>query len=226
MNGRESGNSAANINSMSGVFDTGLYTRYKVIWGAVVAGAIVSLLSATLLNILGLGLGLFVFNLKGDSVLLTFGIGAVSWLFLSGILSSWVCGWFAGVFSNTYCRFERGCHGILAWSIALIMTIILATAGAGTVVGGAVGLLEHSPAQVKSKMSAQIPANLPQYINNVESGNSSSENSISSDTKDAINTAGVSSLIIFAVLLLSGLASIFGAAFCSVTNLKHNHKQS
>jgi hypothetical protein len=209
-------NKTTTADSNKHIFNIG---TYKIVWGAVIAGALVSLICATLLNFLGLGLGLSIVDMEDTSVL-KLGIGVIVWLTISGILSALVCGWFAGIFSNTLCKFERGCHGVVSWSLAMLITILLTTAGTGTVLGGVADIAKHN-SDVKSKIAMAVIKKGLSNLTSSETTKANEKDSISKNMGDTADKIGVSSLIIFVISLLSVIASILGAVYCGSNSYRH-----
>lgn len=191
--------------------------RYRISWGAIIAGAIVSLMCETLLNFLGLGLNLSAFTLDGVSAL-NLGIGAIVWLVVSGIISAWICGWFTGKFSRITCGFERGCNGLVAWSLAMLITIMVTVAGAGATMGGVIGVTGHNSLNASKVVMSVVNKSMPTLANN-ESGDISGQNDLTQTSQDAAGKLGASTLFIFVALLLGAIASALGAAYCG--KIKH-----
>lgn len=106
----------------------------SIAWGAIIAGTIVSLGCETLLNFLGIGLGLASLNSQNPHVF-SLGSGATIWLVISCMVSMAIGGWFVGKFSGISYTSKRGYHGLIAWSIAIFLTVIVATTTSGAFMG-------------------------------------------------------------------------------------------
>lgn len=98
-----------------------------VSWTAIVAGALTAISLSFLFNLLNAGLGLVSFpNLFGGLVSLS--IGGLLWVILCTIVAMFIAGYVAGKIHRHY--FGVGCggclHGFLAWSLALLLSLIVA----------------------------------------------------------------------------------------------------
>lgn len=95
-------------------------------WAAIFAGAFVGIGIAFLLNIFSVAIGLSAYSMvNGVSGL---AVGGFVGLLIGGIVSMFVSGWVAGYLGRHYCpRHNLGVlYGFLAWSLALIITILMA----------------------------------------------------------------------------------------------------
>lgn len=109
-------------------------------WGAIIAGTISAVGIHFLLSALGVGAGLATFTPMNDVDPITnFSIGAaVVW---SGCALVALCfgGLIAGRFSHSL---QSGfVHGVLVWSLTLIITVLLLSMGTGMILGGALRVL-------------------------------------------------------------------------------------
>ena len=84
----------------------------EIAWGAIIAGVVVCFASEILLNFLGVGLGLTSLNISKTKVF-TLGIGAISWLAISGVVSMGIGGWFTGTLSNVACKYQLCCYRLI-----------------------------------------------------------------------------------------------------------------
>jgi hypothetical protein len=114
-------------------------------WGAIAAGTILAMAVHFLLGTLGTGVSLGIFSPltdahPGDHFSLG---GAVVWSLCA--LAALYCG---GVMAGRYSHSLHGgfVHGILVWSITLILTFTFASIGTGTILGGAVKVLGQGAA--------------------------------------------------------------------------------
>jgi hypothetical protein len=106
-------------------------------WGAVVAGAFAALALSIVLLSFGAAIGLAsVSPYSSENALKAVGIGSAFWLLLVTIWSFGLGGYLAGRMRHrwndaeaTEMRFRDCAHGLLAWSLAIIIATVLATSG-------------------------------------------------------------------------------------------------
>jgi hypothetical protein len=114
-------------------------------WGAIGGGTLVAMAVHFLLGTLGAGVGLAIFSPLTDAHPgENFSLGAaVVWSLCA--LAALFCG---GVMAGRYSHSLHGgfVHGILVWSITLIVTFTFASIGTGTILGGAVKVLGQGAA--------------------------------------------------------------------------------
>ncbi len=113
----------------------------RISWSAVLAGAAVALAIHAGLSTLGIGIGAAAVDpqnrenpVKGVTTTL------LIWMFVSGLIALFAGSWVSGRLAGTV-PFDSSIHGIIMWSIATIMLLILATTSAGAVLGGMFRLL-------------------------------------------------------------------------------------
>jgi hypothetical protein len=112
-------------------------------WGAIFAGALVTLAVFLTLQILGAGIGASALDLTGSRVTsaTSFGIGAAIWWFITGLIALFIGGWVAGRLSWRLDKLERALHGLTVWSLFYVAMFLLTLTALGTLVGGGVSLL-------------------------------------------------------------------------------------
>lgn len=178
-------------------------------WDAILAGVIVCFACEILLNFLGVGLGFTSLNISKTKIF-TLGIGAIGWLAISGVVSMGVGGWFTGALSNVVCKYKLCCYGVVAWSLATILTALIATTASSTIMGGIINVLsmseqsEYQPA-IEVNSESQLRQDIIVSKDQLESANKQIDN--------YANTMGKTSMIIFSAILLSGFASVIGAVY-------------
>jgi hypothetical protein len=112
-------------------------------WGAIFAGALVTLAVFLTLQILGAGIGASALDLTGSRVTSarSFGIGAAIWWFITGLIALFIGGWVAGRLSWRLDKLERALHGLTVWSLFYVAMFLLTLTTLGALVGGGVSLL-------------------------------------------------------------------------------------
>lgn len=112
-------------------------------WGAIFAGALVTLAVFLTLQILGAGIGASALDLTGSRVTSarSFGIGAAIWWFITGLIALFIGGWVAGRLSWRLDKLERALHGLTVWSLFYVAMFLLTLTALGALVGGGVSLL-------------------------------------------------------------------------------------
>jgi len=115
-------------------------------WGAALGGAFVAAALALILVLLGTGLGMTAISPwanEGASAK-TLGVAAVLWLVLTHLASSAIGGYTAGRLRTKWVDvhtkevfFRDTAHGLLAWSVGIVITAAFLTSAATSLVGGA-----------------------------------------------------------------------------------------
>jgi hypothetical protein len=113
---------------------------HSLCWGAVLAGTVAAIGIHLLLTALGVGAGLATFTPMTDlHPAANFSAGAGMVWSACAIIALWFGGLMAGRFSG--CPHRGFAHGILVWSLTLILTLLLLSMGTGLVLGGALKVL-------------------------------------------------------------------------------------
>lgn len=109
----------------------------RISWGAIIAGALTSLVLVFLLNLLGLGIGLSAVDPFTESdPLKGIGTGAMIWLGLSNIIALIAGGMVAGRMSGFLSKADGGLHGFISWALYAMVSLYLITSTVGSVIGG------------------------------------------------------------------------------------------
>jgi hypothetical protein len=116
-----------------------------VSWGAIFAGATAAAAISLILLILGVGLGLSSVSpwAQAGVSAATFGVGTILWLSFTQLAASGIGGYLAGRLRrkwagvhNDEVYFRDTAHGLLAWSIATLVTAALLAGTVTAIVGG------------------------------------------------------------------------------------------
>lgn len=109
-------------------------------WGAIIGGTVAAVGIHILLTALGVGAGLATFSPTTDpNPVGSFSVGAAIVWTICALVALWFGGGLAGRFSHS--RHGGFVHGVLVWSLTLIITILLLSMGTGMVLGGALKVL-------------------------------------------------------------------------------------
>ncbi len=109
-------------------------------WRAIFGGTIAAIGIHILLTALGVGAGLAAFTPITDAnPIANFSIGAAIVWTMCALVALWFGGAVAGRFSHSL--HSGFVHGILVWSLTLIITLLLLSMGTGMVLGGALNVL-------------------------------------------------------------------------------------
>jgi hypothetical protein len=115
----------------------------RVSWGAVFAGAFVTMAVFLTLQMLGAGIGASSIDLTGNRVTSarSLGIGAAIWWFITGLISLFIGGWVAGRLGWRANKTDRALHGLTVWSVFYVAMFLLAATALSALVGGGISLL-------------------------------------------------------------------------------------
>jgi len=115
----------------------------RISWGAIFAGAFVTLAVFLTLQILGAGIGLSAVDLTGREVTSarSLGIGAAIWWLLTGLIALFIGGWVAGRLGWLANKLDRVLHGLTVWAVFYAIMFVLATTALGALAGGGLAAL-------------------------------------------------------------------------------------
>lgn len=172
------------------------YAR-PISWSAVGAGAVAALITHSLLNMLGLGLGALTLDVADPAA--DAGAGAAfAWWSVSGILSALVGGIVAGRIMRASERNNAMTHGLLAWAASSLVVIASVT-----------GMLGGSAAAVGGPLAARIA----DYGAMTGAEAAAGGDAASSLVRAASAAEGIATGALFSVLalLIGALAAAIGA---------------
>jgi hypothetical protein len=108
--------------------------RDRIQWGPVVAGVATTIATLLALTVLGLAVGLTVFDptAAGEDV----GTAAAIWAAASAVIAFFVGGWIAGTSVALLADQNGALNGFMVGAAALALLLILAASGAGNLLGG------------------------------------------------------------------------------------------
>jgi hypothetical protein len=112
----------------------------QVSWGAVFAGGVIALVLQIILNMVGIGVGLWTVDVaSGETPSAgSLSMGAGIWWVISGIIAAAVGGYIAGRLSGKASQSTTAYHGLVAWAVSTLAVIYLLSSAASGLVGGAI----------------------------------------------------------------------------------------
>jgi hypothetical protein len=190
-------------------------------WGSVIAGAVAALGFQIMFTLLGAGLGLALVNpAQGDTPGKALGGGAVAWWFVTGLLALWIGGYVAGRLSASGSRMILALHGLVTWSFAAVLTLILVGSAAGAVIGGSFELVKNDlrgGGRGVSRMAAMARDKAEGMMNQDQSQDrqaAGDDAPLSAEAREkaekAAGLAAGASLLAFFALILGATASTIG----------------
>jgi ElaB/YqjD/DUF883 family membrane-anchored ribosome-binding protein len=118
----------------------------RMSWGAVLAGAVVALSVQLLLSLLGIGIGLATVDpAAGDTPsAASFGIATGVFYAIVTLLSLFAGGWVAGRLAGMPVRTDGLLHGLVTWSVAMLLLLYVVTTSVGALVSGTLGVVGNT----------------------------------------------------------------------------------
>jgi hypothetical protein len=118
----------------------------RISWGAIFAGAFVTMAVFLTLQLLGAGIGASAIDLTGRETTSarSLGIGAAIWWLIMGLIALFIGGWVAGRLGWRPAKIDRILHGLTVWSVFYVAMFLLVTTALGTLLGGGISLLSSS----------------------------------------------------------------------------------
>ncbi len=114
-------------------------------WAAVFAGSITAIAVATLLNLLGLGLGFAVINpLTETNPLSGLGTGTAIWWGVSNLIALFAGGMVAGRMAGYISKTDGGLHGFLCWSVYAAVSLFFLITTVGSIIAGITGTVSSA----------------------------------------------------------------------------------
>lgn len=185
----------------------------RISWTAIFAGAFVGIGASFLLNLFCIGVGLSAFTAtpEGVTVLAVGGfIGLIIAAFVSMFAAGWVAGFVARPFSSH--RHLGELYGFITWSVALILTVLMAS-HVGKFVSdfsdttvlarphtAVVDVTTRDTAPIVSKSTATNPA----------TGEQTTHATVNAEK--ATNAVGTTAFATFFLFFIGAIASCFGGA--------------
>lgn len=139
----------------------------RVSWGAVLAGAVISLTAHLILNMIGLGIGASTVDVAAadNPAASTFSIGAALWWTVSGIVAAFVGGYTAGRLSGKPKTATAGWHGLTTWAVTTLLIFWLLGSALGGVLGGIYSTVSGAVGGLGSAAGTAVQSAAPALAN-------------------------------------------------------------
>ncbi|HEY1556787.1 MAG TPA: hypothetical protein VGF94_18255 [Kofleriaceae bacterium] len=159
-------------------------------WGAVIAGAAVSIALWVLFQLLGMGIGLAAIHVDDAGSLRDLGIGTTAWACVAPMLAMFVGGIIAGRMAGTHERGVGAVHGFVVWALTSLLGIAALVALITTLANGAL-----PDVTIGTPPSGQAPT-------------TTELQQATTATGQILLGAGISMLVSLATAVLGGLAGV------------------
>lgn len=143
---------------------TGFFKRIS--WGAIIAGALVAIVTMLLLNLLGIGIGLGSINpVEESNAFSGLGTGAIIWWVVSNLIAIFAGGYVAGRLAGVPLRTASTLHGILAWCLYTLVSFWILTTAVGSIISGVGSIMSGAISAAGSGIEAVTGNNQNQNQN-------------------------------------------------------------
>lgn len=157
---------------MVDIADRGLATTAgvrRISWGAIIAGAVLTLVVQVMLALLGLGIGLATLDpASADSpALSTFSSASGIFAAVTVLLATFAGAYAAARFAGSFARRDAALHGLTTWAVATLVAVYLLASGASALVSttfGALGATVQSLGQAAGALVPDSIDNLPPQL--------------------------------------------------------------
>jgi MFS family permease len=118
----------------------------RISWGAIFAGAFVTMAIFITLQLLGAGIGALSLDLTGSRTTssTSLGIGAAIWWLITGLIALFIGGWVAGRLGWRPAKVDRALHGLTTWAVFYVALFLMVSTALGALLGGGLSLLGSS----------------------------------------------------------------------------------
>jgi hypothetical protein len=106
-------------------------------WGAILCGVVTAFACQVILNLIGIGVGVFSVDSLSNAAMPTVNLstGAAIWWVVSGIISAFIGGLAAGRMAGEPRESTAGWHGFLSWGASIMLVSLFTAAAAGMLLG-------------------------------------------------------------------------------------------
>jgi ElaB/YqjD/DUF883 family membrane-anchored ribosome-binding protein len=123
----------------SGLAYTGeeIYSRVRrVSWGAIIAGAVIAVVTQITLSLIGLGIGIGAINPYAANPMEGIGVGALIWWVLSNLISIFIGAWFASRLAGIPKTGESVMNSMVTFGVYTLLSFYILTSAIGGILGG------------------------------------------------------------------------------------------
>lgn len=122
------------------------HTGFRLSWGAIFAGFVVATALQMVFTTLGAAIGFTAFDPgQGDSAR-ALGIGVIVWFAVTAVATMFIGGMTTGRMAGILTRGDGMVHGVVMWSLSVLLALYMASVGMGRVLGGAIDLVMRATA--------------------------------------------------------------------------------
>jgi hypothetical protein len=126
----------------------------QVRWGAIFAGAALSVGLWALFQVWGVGIGLSSIDPRNADSLKNAGIGTGIWSFISPVIAMFFGGLIGGWLASTREKSVGGAHGAIVWALSSVAGVVATVWMVGALAGGAVSLTAKAAGLAGNAVSA------------------------------------------------------------------------
>lgn len=131
---------------------------------AIFSGVMVAFTLGLLLDLLGMTMGFSLFS-PAKKVLYSLSIGAVIWVLLSNVVSTYIGGWVAGYFGSLRIKGGGTLNGFIVSALSIFIFLLLTFSSLGIIVSGSLNGLQYALSATKE--SAQAMATTLKDVSNL-----------------------------------------------------------
>jgi hypothetical protein len=142
----------------------------RISWGAIFAGAVLTLVVQIMLSLLGVGIGLATLDPAGNGSpdASTLGSAGGIWTIVTVLIATFVGAYAAARLSGSREKTDGVLHGIVTWATSTLVIVYLLTSGVSAVIGGTFGALGSSISGITSAATSLTPNSLSALPDGIE----------------------------------------------------------
>jgi hypothetical protein len=119
------------------------------------AGVVAVLTVGLLLDLLGMAIGLSLFS-PAKKILYSLSVGAIIWVFVSTVASTYIGGWTAGYFSLPKAKGQGMLNGFMVSALSIFVFLLLTFSTLGIIVSGSLSGLQYALTATKESTKAMV----------------------------------------------------------------------
>ena len=142
----------------------------RISWGAIFAGAVLTLVIQIMLSLLGVGIGLATLDPAGNGSpdATTLGSAGGIWTIVTVLIATFIGAYAAARLSGAGEKTDGVLHGIVTWATSTLVIVYLLTSGVSAVIGGTFGALGSSISSLSSAATSLTPNSLSALPDGIE----------------------------------------------------------